>query len=230
MLLKDDSASLETLHNFYRDKEKLAADIKFSNEPDFQDKLLQLTIRKRIDHITKINIQKNRAEFSKTKIEKELLLEQHVSEGIFDPDSWPFLVWDLAYVGCTYLQVIGASFIASFYDLQEFPTFLAQLPFVFDFILQFNTGTYIRGRKCMRWVSCIRVYIKNEFWWDVLVLIPMFYYIGSVIFFIPLDYGLYQVLIFLVLIRRVRVNGRVNKILHRFYPRALGINIIRLFH
>jgi hypothetical protein len=40
MLLKDDSASLETLHNFYRDKEKLAADINCFNELHFQDKLL----------------------------------------------------------------------------------------------------------------------------------------------------------------------------------------------
>jgi hypothetical protein len=70
MLLKDDSASLETLHNFYRDKEKLAADIKCFNELHFHDKLLQLTFRKRIGHITKINIQKNRAGFSKTEIEK----------------------------------------------------------------------------------------------------------------------------------------------------------------
>jgi hypothetical protein len=80
-----------------------------------------------------------------------------MSKGIFDPDSWPFLVWDLIYVGCTYVQMIRASFIASFYDLEEFPTFLVQLRFVFDFIHQFNTGIYIRGWKCMRRVTCIQV-------------------------------------------------------------------------
>lgn len=98
-----------------------------------------------------------------------------MSEGIFDPDSLPFLVWDLAYVKCTYVQMIRACFIASFYDLEEFPTFLAQLRFVFDFILQFNTVTYICGQKCMPRVTCIRFYIKNEFLWDILALITIFY-------------------------------------------------------
>jgi len=58
----------------------------------------------------------------------------------------------------------------------------------------------------MRRASCIKMYIGKEFWWDFLALIPMFYKTATIIFFIPFDYGLYQVLIFFVLTRLIRVN------------------------
>ena len=154
-------------------------------------------LQKELD-ITKGHIQHRQkvlAKFS-SKIAKDLKLAHYKSFGIFDPDSWVFMLWDCIVVISIYLQIFGVSYISSYLDVRDYPTEYAQIPFILDMLLQFNIGTYIRGRKCQRRISCIIVYLKKAFWIDLIALTPIIYKILSFILFLDFDYKVYTGKIF----------------------------------
>ena len=154
-------------------------------------------LKKELD-ITNRQIQNKQKQTEKAsaKIEKDLILADFKSFGIFDPDSWVFMIWDCIIVTFIYLQIFGVSYITSYHDVRDYPTEYAQVPFVCDMLLQFNTGTYIRGRKCQRRINCIMVYLKKSFWIDLIAQIPIIYKIASVILVYKYDYKVYSGIFF----------------------------------